>query len=318
MGISGFRILSLLLLLAIVSFAGYQYHYDSKFGNLSLHDKDNLIELYTMLDERVEMVENDIVRINQNLLEVNKYDDFLRPNKELFQDIDQVQDRIEKIEDIRNDLALDFYNKIYLDISAYEHVLAAIGMDYTQIVSYNFASKSNIGGPYIPINTLDKVQLSQDKTIEGRIRYLNELKSIVYYLPLSLPMNNAKVTSKYGPRRDPITGQWAQHNGIDLVNNADPAILSTAPGVVKFAGWKSGYGKVVDIDHGHDVVTRYAHLSKILVGKGQQVDRKDVIGIMGSTGRSTGPHLHYEVRMNNRPINPKKFFKAGKYVFFGS
>jgi murein DD-endopeptidase MepM/ murein hydrolase activator NlpD len=92
-------------------------------------------------------------------------------------------------------------------------------------------------------------------------------------------------------------------------------VLATAPGTVVFAGWRGGYGWMVEIDHGLGVRTRYGHLKKLLVTKGQKVGFRDKIGLLGTTGRSTGPHVHYEVIFEGRPRNPMKFITAGKYIF---
>ena len=126
---------------------------------------------------------------------------------------------------------------------------------------------------------------------------------------------NHSVFSVFGRRIDPMRRRWSQHNGLDIANGFGTPILSPAPGRVVFAGRNGGFGRMVEIDHGLGIRTRYAHLQKILVKRGQVVEFRDKIAEMGSSGRSTGPHLHYEVRVNGRPVNPMKFLKAGKYVF---
>ena len=105
------------------------------------------------------------------------------------------------------------------------------------------------------------------------------------------------------------------HNGVDLAGRRNSAIRATAPGKVVFAGWKGNYGRFVEIDHGNGFKSRYGHLNKTLVKKGQKVGHRAKIGLLGSTGRSTGPHVHYEVWFEKRALNPMKFIKAGRYVF---
>jgi murein DD-endopeptidase MepM/ murein hydrolase activator NlpD len=110
--------------------------------------------------------------------------------------------------------------------------------------------------------------------------------------------------------------RWGRmHNGTDFAGRHGTPILSTADGVVIHADWQSGYGRLVKIQHANGIETRYAHLARIRVKKGQRVSRGERIGDMGNSGRSTGTHLHYEVRVNGRAVNPMKFIKAGKNVF---
>ncbi|HUO11386.1 MAG TPA: M23 family metallopeptidase [Caulobacteraceae bacterium] len=133
-------------------------------------------------------------------------------------------------------------------------------------------------------------------------------------LPLARPTVNARETSGFGVRIDPFTGHPAYHPGQDFAGAYGSPIYVTAPGVVSFTGVRSGYGETIEVDHGHGFKTRYAHLSAISVAVGQQVAVGQRIGAMGSTGRSTGTHLHYEVWVDGRPQNPLRFVKAGDYV----
>ncbi|QUL37307.1 peptidoglycan DD-metalloendopeptidase family protein [Erythrobacter sp. JK5] len=122
------------------------------------------------------------------------------------------------------------------------------------------------------------------------------------------------ISSGFGYRRDPFTGGGAMHSGIDFKGPVGSPIYAAAKGVVTFAGWKSGYGKVIEIRHGNGMMTRYAHMSRFSVAVGQSVEAGATIGGIGSTGRSTGPHLHFEVRINERPVNPRKFLEAAPDV----
>jgi len=115
------------------------------------------------------------------------------------------------------------------------------------------------------------------------------------------------VSSGFGYRRDPFTGRSRLHKGMDFGANRGTPVYAPADGVVSFAGREGGYGKIVSIDHGYGIVTRYAHNSRLMVKSGQRVKRWDKIAEVGSTGRSSGPHLHYEVRLNGVPVNPEKY-----------
>jgi murein DD-endopeptidase MepM/ murein hydrolase activator NlpD len=122
------------------------------------------------------------------------------------------------------------------------------------------------------------------------------------------------VTSLFGYRSDPFFGSTAFHSGIDFRAAYGQTVRATAAGTITKAGRFGGYGNMVEIDHGNGFATRFAHLSQVLVHDGQKIARGAVVGQAGSTGRSTGSHLHYEVRENGRPVNPVNFLKAGKQI----
>jgi murein DD-endopeptidase MepM/ murein hydrolase activator NlpD len=126
-------------------------------------------------------------------------------------------------------------------------------------------------------------------------------------IPTMRPVKGPYNASGFGRRVDPFTGQWSMHEGIDFLADFGSPIVAAAAGVVVFSGFHPQYGYMVDIDHGNDLVTRYAHASKLLVKEGDVVQRGHKIGEVGSTGRSTGPHLHFEVRYRGAPQNPTKF-----------
>ena len=143
---------------------------------------------------------------------------------------------------------------------------------------------------------------------------LRSLSSATEALPLATPVNSAVGTSTYGVRLDPFTHQTAFHAGQDFGGQIGSPIFSTAPGVVAFTGVRTGYGNVVEVDHGSGFKTRYAHLASISVRVGDHVGVGQRVGAMGSTGRSTGPHLHYEIWENGRVRDPTRFLKAGQDV----
>ncbi len=139
---------------------------------------------------------------------------------------------------------------------------------------------------------------------------MNSYRIAVSKMPLAMPVKSAfRYTSPFGRR-------WGRaHEGIDMAGPVGTPIYSTGDGVVIFAGWQSGYGNLIKIQHELGTETRYGHLSKIRVKVGQKVSRGSKIGDMGNTGRSTGSHLHYEVRVNGRAVNPMSFIKAAQNVF---
>jgi murein DD-endopeptidase MepM/ murein hydrolase activator NlpD len=180
-----------------------------------------------------------------------------------------------------------------------------------------------LGGPLIESKDPRALAavLDVDEGFADRIQHaaadMSEAKALeetVKALPLAQPTPGADRSSGFGVRVDPFTGRPAYHTGQDFSGSRMEAIHATAPGIVAFTGVRSGYGNTVEIDHGHGFKTRYAHLAVISVSVGQQVGVGQRIGGMGSTGRSTGTHLHYEVWVNGRVQNPERFLKAGAYV----
>jgi murein DD-endopeptidase MepM/ murein hydrolase activator NlpD len=146
------------------------------------------------------------------------------------------------------------------------------------------------------------------------IERLKRLDDSVARAPLGQPVPHLEPTSSYGVRQDPITGRGAFHPGQDFGGAANTPVSATAKGTVSFTGERTGYGQVVEVSHDDGFMTRYAHLAHIGVRPGQAVRAGDVVGAMGSTGRSTGVHLHYEVWRNGRLQDPTRFIKAGQYV----
>jgi murein DD-endopeptidase MepM/ murein hydrolase activator NlpD len=144
---------------------------------------------------------------------------------------------------------------------------------------------------------------------------LDQLQDGVIAIPSDKPVKQAAFTSSFGVRSDPFRGGSAMHPGIDLAGPTGTPIYATAEGTVLRAGWNSGgYGNLIEIDHGRGITTRFGHLSAILVRAGDHITRGQQIGRMGSTGRSTGSHLHYEVRIDGRAVNPIPFMKSTDYV----
>ena len=126
-------------------------------------------------------------------------------------------------------------------------------------------------------------------------------------VPSRMPLENARVSSSYGMRNHPVLRKRARHNGIDLAAPTGTPIYATADGTVERANWFGSYGNYIQIEHGNAIETRFGHLSRIVVTDGQKVRKGDLIGYVGTTGRSTGPHLHYEVRIAGEPVDPRPF-----------
>lgn len=143
---------------------------------------------------------------------------------------------------------------------------------------------------------------------------LDQIEQGVLSIPSARPVEGMSLTSGFGVRSDPFRRGAAMHAGIDLAGPMGTPIYATADGVVSYSGWMRGYGNLIEIAHGKAVETRYGHLSKTLVKSNMRVKRGQLIGLMGSTGRSTGSHLHYEVRLDGRAVNPVPYLQATDYL----
>ena len=177
---------------------------------------------------------------------------------------------------------------------------------------------AHAGGPFVPAK-LPAVsdgfarELFQVNLARSEMAQLNDtLRAIPVRQPLTGEIDE---TSPFGVREDPFVHQAAMHTGMDMRGEVGEPVHATAAGKITIAGWDGGYGNLVEIDHGNGLATRYGHLSQIGVRVGDEVHVGQTIGLVGSTGRSTGPHLHYETRIDGEPVNPEKFLEAGARLF---
>ena len=186
----------------------------------------------------------------------------------------------------------------------------------------NRFAKVNVamGGPYEPVSDDDSsTTVTADADAQFRSLFetwkkLDSIESASISIPSMQPVQHVSFTSHFGVRSDPFRGTAAMHAGVDIPGQMGTPIYATADGVVSHAGRQGGYGNLVEINHGRGLETRYGHLSKILVADNTRVRRGQIIGLMGSTGRSTGTHLHYEVRLDGHAINPIPFIQSGEYI----
>jgi len=192
-------------------------------------------------------------------------------------------------------------------------ILASLGLNL-------HAVPAAIGGPFVPVKlppanesfarALTRVSIARAQA--------NDLNNTLNFVPLRAPLTgDLEMTSPFGVRIDPFFHSPSMHTGMDFRATAGESIYATAAGRVVKAGWEGGYGQMVEIDHGEGLSTRYGHMSSIGVSVGQKVRAGQVIGRVGSTGRSTGPHLHYETRINGEAVNPERFITAGEKLYGG-
>ena len=187
--------------------------------------------------------------------------------------------------------------------------IASLGITQSKLIqSANKYSNPLVGSAFSPIE-FDKDMDPKYQKLADDLELWNGLKKLNKLLPLGAPVEKVRVTSNFGTREDPFTGEQKRHRGIDFAGKIGTELMAVAPGRVVSAGERVGYGTTVEIDHGVGFTTLYAHLSQISVARGDWVRPGTVIGLAGSTGRSTGPHLHYEIRYKGVPFDPAKFVK---------
>ncbi len=191
-------------------------------------------------------------------------------------------------------------------------VFTDLGLDIAQLEAAT--PRSGMGGPYVPVKLpLDagpfERQLYRINVTRAQVERLNRTLTLVpYRKPV---IGEVEFTSGFGVRSDPFLGRPAMHTGLDFRASTGDPVRATANGKVVSSGWAGGYGRMVEIDHGNGLATRYGHMSEINVRVGDQIRIGQVIGAVGSTGRSTGPHLHYETRIDGEAVDPQKFLRAG-------
>ncbi|MEM8555251.1 MAG: DUF5930 domain-containing protein [Pseudomonadota bacterium] len=209
---------------------------------------------------------------------------------------------------------------VAVSMAPLDELFARIGMDSDRLLETMRNRGGGQGGPLEPIAISTKGSADPDtaraNNIITHMQELNLYRMGIESLPMALPVaSHVRRTSGFGYRRDPIRGGTRLHAGVDWAGAYGTPIMATANGVVTFAGWQSGYGRMIKIQHEFGIETRYAHLSRIQVKVGQRVSRGDRIGAMGNSGRSTGTHLHYEVRLGGKATNPMTYITAARDVF---
>lgn len=233
--------------------------------------------------------------------------------------ITNLKSRIETISTENKDLIGRVYKQTVQGIDALKETITITGLNADEILSLD--NIEGIGGPFQDLSQAqDLLEIEEDyyedvQRMEISIARWSSLNTILKNIPLARPTDRGYVSSSFGMRRDPIKKKKAFHAGMDISGPKNSKVYSTAPGIVTAAHRSGAYGLMVEIDHGQGFKTKFGHLKKIYVKKGQQIDFRTKIGVMGSTGRSTGRHVHYEISYNGKPQDPAKFFKAGNYAF---
>jgi len=281
------------------------------------HERERLQAQLTEIDTRMRRVadtgkvDTDTLELRQAVLQrdmaILQRDKLVAENKHLGERLLKIQGAQKQILEQVSSLADGGIEQI-------EKTLKKTGLNVEQLLGKQEASR---GGPYIPADLPDLGREDLNtamKALSEQIDRWDGLSRLMESLPLGYPIKSPRITSGFGYRRDPFTGTLAMHSGIDFRGEQGDVALATAPGTVVAVGDRGNYGNVVDIDHGMGFVTRYAHLEKPLVKVGDEVQTGAKVGLVGNTGRSTGRHLHYEVRYNGQPYNPKELIRVKRYV----
>jgi murein DD-endopeptidase MepM/ murein hydrolase activator NlpD len=196
--------------------------------------------------------------------------------------------------------------------AAAEKAIRQLGLDPRAMMR---AAQTAQGGPFVPVSTRRDGSLDpRFARLGASLSRMDALERGLTGIPQVMPADISQISSGFGYRRDPINGAAAMHAGLDFKGRIGAPIHAAAAGRISFVGRKSGYGNVVEVSHGNGLTTRYAHMSKFKASVGQRVGAGDVIGAIGNTGRSTGPHLHFEVRVNDRAVNPRPFLETAPDV----
>ncbi|MDG1421201.1 MAG: DUF5930 domain-containing protein [Tateyamaria sp.] len=245
---------------------------------------------------------------------------------------DDVQAALITAEDLKLEIALmqeendqifrQLEEAMTISVAPLDKMFRSAGMSTERIIEQVRERYSGQGGPLTPLifSIQGDLKPSPDNLRANKI--LNQMDQLNLYriaaqkAPFATPVKSAfRFTSQFGLRRDPKTGGRRMHRGVDFAASSGTPIYATADGVVTHSGWHSGYGRLIKIQHEFGIETRYAHLSRLKVKVGQRVSRGDRIGAMGSSGRATGVHLHYEVRVGDKAVNPMIYIKAANDVF---
>lgn len=223
----------------------------------------------------------------------------------LTSDKEELQRHVVSLEEKAKNQLTSAYGELNQRSRTIDSILSALDITPAAQTINSEETSQNKGGPFTKVstNSLENLLLKVDHDLQT-----------IRPIPLGYPVKAKRISSGFGRRIDPINNQSGFHDGIDLSGAMGSEIKATADGKVIERGHNSTYGWYIKIDHGNDFMTMYAHNSKITARKGTEVKRGDVIALLGNTGRSTGPHLHYEVRHKGRPINPAKFININKLV----
>lgn len=272
----------------------------------------------TPLQERVAGLSSTLKQARSKrdkLLPERKRESYRERNEKLSKKVASLRTRLETVRKTQSGLFSHYTAQARNSLAAIEQTVAMTGLDVDRLVRKARDSRSNLGGPFVPASKFPDAVGHSAQKLDRQMQRLRILQNVLGRLPLTPPIDSYWISSDFGKRRDPYNGRWAMHEGLDLAGQSGLTVHAAAPGKVVHAGREGGYGRMVAIDHGYGIVSRYGHLKDIGVEAGQSIEHRGALGELGETGRSTGPHVHYEIRVEGEPVDPMNFLKAGKYAF---
>ena len=272
---------------------------------------------------RTGLLESELKRVSQQISSTQhrkSSEDSPRTGAELA----EMENRLDTLMDVQKGLIAQLESSAEGNLSMLEGVIERTGLKVGELLNSLEPTATALGGPFMDLSEMRRIREINEESPEFSARInrltvklnrLSWLRIALNSLPLAVPVEEYRLTSRFGHRKDPFTKRSAFHSGLDFAAARGTPVHSTAPGKVVYAGRKGAYGRFVEIDHGHGLTTRYAHLDAIGVEVGDEVGYMQAIGKMGTSGRSTGVHLHYEVTFNGEFYDPEDFIKAGRDVF---
>ncbi len=292
-----------------------------------LAESTNMSRELHSVESRLEAIRSAEVDLSETLETVSSAlgdavttrDEALSTTEELARKVEAMEADMRTAAERRERVFSKLEDAVQVGLGAMEGVFKKAGLNVDTLVEAVRREYSGSGGPFIPVDAslmLEDEEEDRMSSLIGDLERVGLMQIAAAKLPFGQPVRSAhRYTSGFGVRRDPKNGRHRQHNGADFASASGTPIYATGEGVVVEAGWHSGFGRMVKIRHGFGYSTLYAHMRKLRVKKGDRVARGDRIGDMGSSGRSTGTHLHYEIRVGGKPVNPIKYIEAARNVF---
>ena len=297
-----------------------QLHAENAALSAALHDSGQEIASVTTEQEQRE----ERVRLLQQAVAALTHDRNALADRrtQLSDEIKKLEQRLVAYQTSQQSVVESLAARTRTNVDEVLKTVAMTGLDVDTLLSRAGENMPGIGGPFVDLRQVADLNAAESAmltvaSLDDEVDRWDRLQFVLHTLPLAAPLDHFLLSSGFGSRRDPLNGKLAVHEGLDFLSELGAPVMATAPGKVVFAGWKGDYGKMVEIDHGLGVHTRYGHLKSITVKVGDEVTYRQQIGALGNTGRSTGPHVHYEVRVDDKAYDPMNFLEAGRYVFKG-
>lgn len=268
----------------------------------------------------VEQVHQDTAFINPNTLELRQLvleRDLASSERDgLVERVGDLEDQLRDMESTQLLLFHRFSEVADEKIDYIQTSLSTTGLDVDNLLDARRGDAGS-GGPFIPLESVaqDEGPLHESLiSLNLQVERLTELQNLTAVMPIDKPLAKYRITSGFGVRKDPFNGSYARHLGLDFGAPYKSPVLSPGEGKVVYAGWRGLYGRLVEVDHGMGLISRFGHMAKVSVEVGDYVGRGTELGLLGNSGRSTAPHLHFEVLYKGKQLNPLKFIRAGSDV----